>query len=80
MEVEQGRLGVLSSTDAYLFHFQIKPSARNRGKLFSVDDPGTVHDEELDLVYLWLGREAAAGAREAVRAQVRGETSYSGAG
>ena len=67
VEVEHGRLGVLYSTDAYLFHFQIQPT-RSEG----VGEERETWKEggEFHLAYIWLGREADAGARASVRAQV----------
>lgn len=77
-EVEQGRLGVLSSTDAYLFHLKEtrsssptcgKPGGPAQPQLPSGDGAGG-GDVELHVVYLWFGREAGAEACSAVRAQV----------
>lgn len=77
IEVGQDRLGVLSSTEAYLFHFQMKPTpedgAQIAGGVGNMDSPkGGKKEEDLHLMYLWLGREAGAEARTAARAQVRG--------
>lgn len=72
VEVDYGRLGVLSSTAAYTFHFQIKPR-RHSAQLASVLETGVADEEaerEFDLVYVWLGREAEDGAHAAARAQV----------
>lgn len=72
VEVDYGRLGVLSSTAAYTFHFQIKPR-RHSAQLASVLETGVADEEaekEFRLVYVWLGREAEDGAHAAARAQV----------
>lgn len=77
VEVEQGRLGVLSSTDAYLFHFKESRPSSPCGtsssvvaRLAGVDEAGDENDPELQMVYVWIGRDAGAEACAAARAQV----------
>lgn len=73
--MEQERLGVLSSNEAYVFHFkEIKaPSSSlhiaSGEQLASVDEAGT-EDVKLHLVYVWIGHEAGVEACAAARAQV----------
>lgn len=72
IKVEQGRLGVLSSHEAYLVEFKEtapSSSAHVNGparQLTRVDEEG-----EFQLVYLWVGARAGVDACEAARAQVR---------
>lgn len=82
IEVEQGRLGVLSSDHAYLFHFkEMKPSSSHSSsgsaeQLASVDEAGAEEDVEIHLVYVWIGREAGVEACAAARAQVGLRATY----
>lgn len=74
IEVDQGRLGVLSSHEAYLVRFkeEAPPSAHTSDParhLARVDEGGT-DEEDFQLVYLWIGARAGTGACEAARAQV----------
>eukprot|EP00903_Cladosiphon_okamuranus_P017634 g16243.t1 len=73
IRVEQGRLGVLSSHEAYLVEFkETKPSLAPTGdpaqQLASIDE-GEAEEEEFQLVYLWIGARAGVEACEAARAQ-----------
>lgn len=66
--MEQGRLGVLSSHEAYLFHFkEMTPSSEQQD---SIDEVEAEEDVKLHLVYVWIGREAGVEACTAARAQV----------
>lgn len=74
VEVEQGRLGVLSSHEAYLVEFkETKPSSAHMSdpaqQLTTVDEGGA-EEEGFQLVYLWTGARAGVEACEAARAQV----------
>lgn len=86
VEVEQGRLGVLSSNDAYLFHFKemkLSSSSLLSGsgeRLASVDEAEAEENVELHLVYVWIGREASVEACAAARAQVGPRAAYGLAG
>lgn len=76
IKVEQGRLGVLSSHEAYLVEFkETKASSAHRGdsarQLASVEEGGAEEEEEQSqLVYLWIGARAGREACDAARAQV----------
>lgn len=77
VKVEQGRLGVLSSHEAYLVQFkESKPSSTHKSdsarQLARVDE-GEPDEEGFQLVYLWIGARAGKEACEAARAQVCGE-------
>lgn len=72
--MEQGRLGVLSSHEAYLVEFkESEPSSALMSdpfrQLAGVDE-GEAEGEEFQLVYLWIGTRAGVEACEAARAQV----------
>ncbi len=74
-EVKQDRLGVFSSNDAYLVQFkEIKAGSPHDSdpeqKLPSVVEVGAEEDTTINLVYLWIGREAGVVACAAARAQV----------
>lgn len=72
IEVEQGRLGVLSSNDAYLFHFkEMKPTSGQQASIVEAEE-----DVKLHLVYVWMGREAGKEACTAARAQVGLRATY----
>lgn len=68
-EVEQGRLGVLVSTHAYLFHLHIERSSLAHGEKGQPAGEQEAH-QEFHLLYVWYGRAAETGARTAARAQV----------
>jgi len=72
VEVEQDRLGVFSSNDAYLVQFkEMKPyNSDPEQTLASVVEAGAEGDTKVHLVYLWMGREAGVLACAAARAQV----------
>lgn len=83
IKVEQGRLGVLSSHEAYLVEFKkAKPShalvSDPARQLVSVDEVEAEEEEELHLMYLWIGARAGIEACEAARAQVCGERRRAG--
>ena len=80
IKVEHGRLGVLSSHEAYLVEFkETKPSFAAMSdparQLTKVDEGAEGEQEEFQLVYLWMGARAGIGACEAARAQVCGKRS-----
>lgn len=53
LEVGQGRLGVLSSTDAFLFHFRMKPSTEDRIQIkSSPKDSGLVTGRAVEMATL----------------------------
>lgn len=73
-EVHHSRLGVLSSTDAYLFLFESKHSVvASPPETSDSEVKGNTSGLETRLVYVWFGREASASTRRAARAQVSEE-------
>eukprot|EP00752_Nemacystus_decipiens_P012877 g11399.t1 len=72
IKVEEDRLGVLSSHEAYLVEFkETRPSSAHISDparhLTRVDEDGA--EEGFQLVYLWIGSRAGVEACEAARAQ-----------